>query len=176
MAGERAAIFDLDQTLVDSGAIEPLRRARNWRRVYAAVPDLRCYDGVAELLEELRTSDIRLAIVTSSPESYCSKVLQVCGVRVDACVCYHDTKFHKPHPEPLLLALERLGGVKAANAVAIGDVAADIIAARSAEIYSIAATWGCGDVTTLKGAEPDGIAANVSELRSALFVRFGINP
>jgi HAD superfamily hydrolase (TIGR01662 family) len=175
MAGDRAVIFDLDQTLVDSTAAEPLRRARNWRGVYAAVQNLRCYQGIPELLEQLRAVGIRIAVVTSSPQTYCSKVIKACGVQVDACVCYHDTARHKPHPDPLLLALKRLGGIDRRDAVAVGDVAADIDAARATGIYSVGAVWGCTDVTKLKAARPNHLASDVAELRAAIYDRFDLN-
>src|SRR5437588_4952327 len=117
MVGDRAVVFDLDQTMVDSSALEPLRRARNWRAVYPRIANLRCYDGIADLLEVLRSRRLRIAVVTASPQTYCSKVLEVCGVSIDVCVCYHDTARHKPDPDPLLRALQRLGGIEPENAV-----------------------------------------------------------
>jgi pyrophosphatase PpaX len=51
-------------------------------------------------------------------------------------ISYDDTENHKPHPEPLLLSMEKLG-VKPEEAVYIGDAQSDIIAARAAGMKMI---------------------------------------
>ncbi|MFA7253976.1 MAG: HAD-IA family hydrolase [Patescibacteria group bacterium] len=51
-------------------------------------------------------------------------------------VSFQDTKNHKPHPEPLLLAAEKLGVVPM-ECVYIGDAENDIKAARAAGMKSI---------------------------------------
>ncbi|SRR6266496_3123111 len=168
MDHDRAVILDLDQTLLDSSALEPSRKARNWPAVYAGIGKLQCYDGIAELLTHLRGAGLCLGIVTSAPRPYCSKVIKACGLEVDASVCYHDTKRHKPYPDPLVLALQRLGDIEPINAVAVGDAVADILAARAAGIHSIAASWGCVGLAALKGAQPDRLVTDVSQLRAAI--------
>jgi pyrophosphatase PpaX len=52
-----------------------------------------------------------------------------------------ETVHHKPHPEPLLLALERLG-VGAADAAYVGDSPFDMQAAKAADLYAIGVSWG----------------------------------
>ena len=46
-------------------------------------------------------------------------------------VAYQDTKNHKPHPDPLLLACKKLG-VNPDEAVYVGDAQSDIIAGKAA--------------------------------------------
>ena len=46
-------------------------------------------------------------------------------------VAYEDTTRHKPHPEPLLLAANRLK-IKPSGTVYIGDAASDMEAAKAA--------------------------------------------
>jgi len=46
-------------------------------------------------------------------------------------VAYEDTKNHKPHPEPLLLAATRLG-VQPEECVYVGDAKTDVLAAQAA--------------------------------------------
>ena len=48
---------------------------------------------------------------------------------------------HKPHPEGVLLALERLGA-DPGQCVVVGDTPADIGAAQAAGCWSCLATWG----------------------------------
>jgi HAD superfamily hydrolase (TIGR01509 family) len=170
----RAAIFDLDQTLVDSSAVEALRKARQWREIYPRIPTLKTYDGVLQIITRLRSAGIATAIVTSSPYSYCSKVLHGCGLEFDTCICYHDTKRKKPDPEPMRLALERLG-VLPERAVAIGDSVADIQSAKAAGIYAIAAAWASTDPDGLAAQNPAVIIRSIAELDDFLVRYFDIS-
>jgi len=89
-------------------------------------------------------------------------------------VCYHDTKNKKPYPDPILLALERLG-VETAGAIAIGDAAKDTQAARSAGVFSIGAGWGALERNQLLQSNPDLLCETVGDLRKTLFEKFEIS-
>ena len=52
-------------------------------------------------------------------------------------VLYEETKNHKPHPEPLLLAAQKLG-IPPSECVYIGDSESDMIAAKDAGMRRIA--------------------------------------
>ncbi len=52
-----------------------------------------------------------------------------------------ETTRHKPDPEPLLLALDRLGA-SAAEAAYVGDSPFDMQAARAAGLFAIGVGWG----------------------------------
>jgi len=56
-------------------------------------------------------------------------------------VAHEDTELHKPDPEPVLLAVERLGGM-ASQAAYVGDSPFDIQAARAAGAFAVAVGWG----------------------------------
>jgi pyrophosphatase PpaX len=75
---------------------------------------------------------------------------------------------HKPSPEPLLLALQRLG-VRATDAVYIGDAVVDVLAAKAAGMTSIAVTWGAGERPELLAAGPLAVVDTMDELRAELF-------
>ena len=79
-----------------------------------------------------------------------------------------DTERHKPNPEPLLLAIERLGeGV--ADAVYVGDSPFDVQAAKAAGMGSVAVTWGrIHSRERLERERPDVVADTVEELLAAL--------
>ena len=126
-----AAIFDLDQTLVDSGSLEPLRRRRRWAEVYRNVGQCRVFDGIKELLTELRAGGVKIAVVTSGPRTYAQKVLAHGELEVDVLVAYHDTREHKPASAPINAALSRLDA-NPEQSVSVGDDAIDILASRRA--------------------------------------------
>ena len=60
----------------------------------------------------------------------------------------------KPHPEPVLKALECLGA-PATGAVFIGDSRHDIECGRAAGVKTAAALWGPFDRAQLQDLEPD---------------------
>jgi phosphoglycolate phosphatase-like HAD superfamily hydrolase len=160
-------IFDLDQTLIDSSAAEPLRRSRRWNDVYSLIPSLMPYPGIPELLAELQNRDHSLAIVTSSPKTYCSRVIQHWNWPIDNLVAYHDTKRHKPEPEPLLMAISRGTELNAQN-FHVGDTPADTQAAKAAGIISLAAMWGSTAPEALEDSAPDHIFSTVDEITTFL--------
>lgn len=168
----KGVLIDLDLTLIASQEAEPLRRRGRWSEVYSMIPRLQPYEGVADLITELAARRIPVCVVTSSPSTYCGKILthwKWAGIKT---VCYHDTpKPHKkPHPAPILLGLERLG-IKAEDAISVGDEPKDIQASKAAGVYSVGALWGALDKEALRRAQPDALCETVDELRALILSR-----
>jgi len=168
-----ALIVDLDCTLIGSKAAEQLRRQRSWTEVYKLIPTMRPYRGINNLITMLNKSDIPIAIVTSSPGTYCARVIKQWEWKIDATVCYHDTNRHKPYPDPILAALEKLE-TTAAETVAAGDQAIDIQAAKSAKVFSVGCSWGAEDSEALEKSKPDLLVTTVEEFFHFLKKRFHI--
>ncbi|AKM81222.1 MAG: Pyrophosphatase PpaX [Candidatus Pacebacteria bacterium GW2011_GWF2_38_9] len=82
-----------------------------------------------------------LAIVTSRVKSRVSLVPQLTALQnfFQIAVFFEDTEKHKPEPEPLLLACERLA-IKPNEAVYVGDAQSDMNAAKAAGMKAIAYT------------------------------------
>jgi len=102
--------------------------------------------------------------VTSSPSSYCKKILDKCNWEFDSIVAYHDTKNKKPHPEPILLAIKNLG-VEPTFVISLGDRAIDIVASKSAGVYSGACLWDSDEVRQVILSNPDYVFKSSSELQ-----------
>jgi len=168
--GIRGVLIDLDLTLVDSQSAEPLRKLRRWPAVYETIPGFTRYEGISELLSELSKTGIGVCVVTSSPQSYCKRVLERFTWNDIKTVCYHDTTRRKPHPDPLLLGLQILG-IEAQDAISIGDDAKDTVAAKRAGIFSIGALWGTLDREALIASKPDALCETVGELRKLILER-----
>ena len=84
---------------------------------------------------------------------------------IDIVISADECTFHKPHPEPIELALAKLA-VRPENAVMVGDQPVDAIAARKAGVHSIlvdheATSEGHG---ALKKSNPDIIIRETDEL------------
>ncbi len=94
-------------------------------------------DGTDETIKAL-SEDYLLGIVTSRIRKsvYESPKLARLEQYFSAAVAYEDTDNHKPHPDPLLLAANKLG-VKPSECVYVGDVENDVKAARAAGMKSL---------------------------------------
>jgi HAD superfamily hydrolase (TIGR01509 family) len=160
-------IFDFDLTLVDTQPVEALRAERNWRAVMARAGDLKVYDGISELLSELRARDQTLAIVTKSPDMVPRAFIKQHRWPVDIVVGYHQVKRRKPDPESLLLAM-RKAGATAESTFHVGDQPEDTEASRAANVIAIGAGWGLADARLLEASEPDHLFMTVPELRRFL--------
>jgi phosphoglycolate phosphatase-like HAD superfamily hydrolase len=134
-------IFDLDQTLLDTSIAEQYRRARNWGKVYDLIPMFKVYENLIEIVGGQVDKGLSTCIVTNSPESYCRKVVDYWAIPISNMVCYHDTRRHKPEPEPFLLALDRMK-VGSNCTISFGDKNEDITASNSAGIDSVFCSWG----------------------------------
>lgn len=137
------------------------------------VPDIEPYDGIPELLARLHGARVPVAIVTSSPDRYCRKIVDYHGWNIGTIIGFHDVRNRKPHPEPIYLALQRMG-VPSADAVCAGDRPDDTAAARAADVFSIGAAWGSLEPEALAELVPDLMCNAVTELTDYLTRRFGM--
>lgn len=103
----------------------------------------RCYDQVVETVDFLRAAGHPCAVVTSKTGWMARRGLEHVGLaqHFDCVVGCDSCDRHKPHPEPVLLALERLG-YEAGDAVFVGDSVHDMLAGNAAGVTTIAALWG----------------------------------
>lgn len=125
------------------------------------------YPGMPELVRDLAAAGIATGVATSKGRPVAVDSLRLAGVELDLTVAAEDTTSHKPNPEPLALARERLG-MTAEPTVYVGDALVDIEAARAAGMDVIAVTWGAGEPDALIDAAPTALAATVEELRALL--------
>ncbi|MEM2272961.1 MAG: HAD-IA family hydrolase [Candidatus Bathyarchaeia archaeon] len=172
---------DVDESLLDENmpnleiinrAIKDLRR-KNFsgerikkiiNSVYAMFNDAelrsldkaRLMDGSLETLVALKSLGLKIGVVTNSCSAYSMKILETLslGKYIDVLVSRDDVYHHKPDPEPLLKALEALG-VRASEAIFVGDHFIDALCARNSGVKFILfrnERWSSGD------AEKDAFA------------------
>lgn len=137
----KSIIFDLDLTLIDTTVLEPLRHSKQWQEAYRRIPETTMYDGVSQVLDIIRKHNIPCAIVSTSPRPYVEKIVEYYNLPIQYIVSYHDAKPIKPHPAPMLKALE-LMGKNAKDVILFGDRVIDIQASNAAGIESVACFWG----------------------------------
>jgi pyrophosphatase PpaX len=119
-----------------------------YRALYAKQHDnwVRLYPGVEEMLDGLLQTQMPLAIVTSKSLQSAQPAIQRFKLAryFSVIITSDDTERHKPDPEPLLLAAQRLG-VAPEDCAYLGDSIHDLHAARAAKITALAALWGPSD-------------------------------
>src|SRR5436190_1287048 len=105
--------------------------------------ELVCCAGIDGLLVRLKEEGRRLGIVTAKRRATVDLAFNVLPLRhlFETVVGGDETERHKPDPEPLLLAAERLN-VAPAQCAYVGDSPFDIRAAKAAGMHAIAVTWG----------------------------------
>ena len=160
-------IFDFDQTLVDTSSLEHLRRLRKWEEVNQGGRALQPYAGVTDLLQSLSAQSQQVAIVTNSPRMVPQRFVDRYNWPVSCVIGYRDVSRHKPHPDGLLLALERCGATPAGS-YHVGDRVHDTEAARRAGVSAIGAGWDSQELELLRGSLPDVLCTSVAELRTFL--------
>lgn len=138
--GRAGVIFDLDDTLVDTALLRPFRDRRDWSGAKRSVARSTLYEGIAATLNELAANGVPFALVTNSPSNYAENVLQHHGIRIPNRVCFHDSSVRKPHPRPVVLAMEK-AGIDVEGSIGVGDSMDDCSAYRAAGLVSLGAGW-----------------------------------
>jgi pyrophosphatase PpaX len=117
---------------------------------------VRPYEGVVEAVRALKRRGRPLGLVTSKTRSGAMRGLVRASLQdaFDVIVGADDVTHPKPHPEPVQLALERLGA-SASGAVFVGDSRHDLVSGRAAGVKTAAALWGPFDRSHLADLEPD---------------------
>lgn len=144
----RKIIFDLDLTLVDTSIVEQYRKTREWEKVYSLIPQCSVYDGLNEVFDIIRKHNIQTCIVSTSPRPYIERIINYFNLPINSIVAYHDAKPIKPHPAPMLKALELLGCTPE-EAISFGDRVIDIQSSNAAGIESVACFWGTKEKSKL---------------------------
>jgi pyrophosphatase PpaX len=101
------------------------------------------FEGMPAVLDELRDRGHRLGIVTAKRRLTVDLAFARIPIEhlFETVVGGDETERHKPDPQPLELALERLGA-SPGEAAYVGDSPFDMQAAKAAGLYAIGVSWG----------------------------------
>lgn len=128
---------------------------------------VRPYPGVPEMVAALGARDVPLAVVTSKRGTMAGRTLDVCGLAAAFrfVVTADDITRGKPDPEPVLLALDRLGlGAEADRVLFVGDSTHDLKAGRAAGTKTAGVRWGPFSEEDLQAERPDYMVDAPEEL------------
>ena len=155
--------FDSDQAM----------QAVTYYREYFAEQGLyenRVFDGVPELLGDLRAAGATQLVVTSKPAVYAERIVE-----------HFDLRRHFAHvvgseldlsntdkPTLVRLALDQVPAGIEGPVVMVGDREHDIFGAKANDIDSVGVVFGAGSREELEGAEATHVVDTVASLRRLL--------
>ncbi len=117
----------------------------------------RLYDGIEDMLRELKERDIKMGVVSNKPDD---DVKKLCGKYFSSYISLETSVGDKsalgmkgfkpkPSPDPVFEVMETLGAKKDST-IYIGDSDVDIQTALNAGIRCISVTWGFRDEDFLR--------------------------
>lgn len=123
------------------------------------------YPDVVSTLEQLKAQGILLAIVSTKRNDTIDRGLSNLGAThlFDVRIGTDNVKNVKPDPEPVLLALERLG-VGKDDAIMIGDNSHDIEAGHRAGVRAAGVAWAIKGEAYLQQYQPEYILHHMTDL------------
>jgi pyrophosphatase PpaX len=132
--------------------------------------ELQACPGMLELVRNLDEEARALGIVTAKHRATVALAFAVLPLEqyFDVVVGYDDTERHKPHPDPILKAVE-LAEADPKQTAYVGDSPFDIRAAKAAGVAAISVTWGkIHAEEVLRAEEPDEVVHDPEELYAVL--------
>ena len=128
----------------------------------------RPFPGLLATLDALRADGAKLAVCTNKREHMSLKLLAALGLtdRFAAIAGYDTFPVYKPHPDHLLLTIDRAGGDRT-HAVMVGDSLTDIATAKAANVPVIAVSFGYTE-TPVAELGPDRVIDHYDEFLPAL--------
>ncbi|MUN39036.1 HAD-IA family hydrolase [Actinomadura litoris] len=139
------------------------------RESYRLAGEVTVFDGVGPLLAELNRRGLRLAVATGKSGPRARSLLRVLGIagHFEHIIGSDEVPRPKPAPDIVEHALDLLG-VRAAEAVMVGDAVTDLRSARGAGVVAVAALWGEGDPAPLLAERPDAVLRRPADLLGLL--------
>ena len=126
------------------------------------------YDGIVELIKEVRASGVKTAVVSNKIDS---AVKELCANFFE---CAFDVAYgerpgipRKPDPKPINSIIDEFGLSKS-EVVYIGDSEVDLLTANNAKINHIIVTWGFRDRAFLERNGAKNLVESMEELKAEI--------
>lgn len=132
--------------------------------------ELEAFAGIERVLERLHEQGRRLGLVTAKRRPTVELAFAVLPLEryFSTVVTSEETERHKPHPQPIQLALERLGE-EPEQAAYVGDSPFDVAAAKAAGLFAVAVAWGgMHPLERVLAEGPDAVVHRAEELLGVL--------
>lgn len=123
------------------------------------------YDGVLDMLKDLKNMGITTTILSNKPHSTAIKVSEALfgSELIDICYGARDGIALKPDPEGVFAIIEELG-LEKNECIYIGDTSTDMKTGKSAGLYTVGVLWGFRDREELEESGADIIISHPAEI------------
>ena len=122
------------------------------------------YEGIIDLLKELKKLDCNTAILSNKPHSTTKKISdELFGDLIDICYGKRDGYPVKPDPLSVNEIVEKFG-VDKKDCVYCGDTIVDMQTGKNAGLYTVGVLWGFRDIEEIKSGEPQLIVSSPMEI------------
>jgi AHBA synthesis associated protein len=118
-----------------------------YRTIYdeVVIPATRLFEGARDLLRDIHAAGLLQATVTGKRAADCERILRGLDIVLDVDLYLGGDSVppdrHKPAPDLVLLAMDRLG-VAPEHTVVVGDTRTDMRMGRAAGARTIQVLWG----------------------------------
>ena len=135
----------------------------NKERYYLNTNTFVLYPGVVELLNVIKSNNIKLGLVTARLRNSLNSTAPLEFLKIfDSIITGNDTNEGKPSPQPFLKAAKKLGAMPE-DCIAVENAPLGVASARSAKIYCIAI---CNTVESSYLSEANEVVKSFEEMRN----------
>jgi len=126
---------------------------------------VKVFPTVEETLQQLKDSGKKLAVVSAKMRDGVELALEMTNLRqyFEVIVSVDDIEKPKPHPEPVLKALQQLGGNKE-TALMVGDNSHDIESGNNAGVKTVGVKWSVKGEDFLQQFEPTYMIGEMQDI------------
>lgn len=157
-------VFFSREELEEFGEEMEEHRSNLFKREY--LPRVRAFPQVRELFERIRADGKQIALASSAKEEELKTYKKIADIEdlVEEEASSDDAEKSKPHPDIFKAALEKLGGIKPSEAIAVGDTPYDAEAAGKTGLSTIGVLCGGFPETELRAAGANLIFEDPADL------------
>jgi pyrophosphatase PpaX len=123
------------------------------------------FPRVSDTVRTLKQHGIKMGVVTTKMRKGAKMGLELTGLTsiFDTMITFNDVEHTKPHPEPVLKAMNNLGA-NAASTLMVGDNYHDIEAGKNAGVQTAGVAWSAKGKDFLLQYKPTYMIDDMSEL------------
>ncbi|MGL5086046.1 MAG: HAD family hydrolase [Clostridium sp.] len=132
------------------------------------VDETKPYDGIINLLEQLKSLGIKLCVVSNKPHEFAEEMVnKYFGNKINIVYGQRLNYKTKPDPETIFEVIKELG-ISKDECLYVGDSNVDVLTAKNAGVKSIGVSWGFRGRNELEEAGADFVVDNVCELKKII--------
>lgn len=127
------------------------------------------YPNVKNTLEELKLSNLKLALLTTKAQGEADRILEHFKIhdKLDLVMGRREGIANKPDSEPLLFICNELN-VDPRNTLMVGDSEMDIRCGKNAGTFTCAVTFGYRSIEQIELEKPDFIIDDLAEIKDII--------